>query len=64
MKKRLVALALVLGLMLSLAGPALAAGTEQDPLVSLSYLNGTFLEEISRRIEEKVEEMGLEGSFG
>ncbi len=42
MKKRIISLLLCLALMLPL-GSAYAAGSTQDPLISLSYINGTFV---------------------
>lgn len=56
MKKRVIALALALGLAAAAGGGALAAsGGQLSSLVSRSYLEGTFLSELAGRIEGWVE---------
>lgn len=47
---------LVLGLLLQMTviGAAGTAGTTQDPLVTLSYLNDTFLNTILQRVDQKI----------
>lgn len=52
MKKRLIALILVLTC--ALAGVAVAAGGSQDPLISLSYLNGTYWSELTVKVASAV----------
>jgi len=60
MKKRILALALALFL---LAGAGLAAGgTAGDPLVSLSYLTGTFLPALLGRADQQIQS-GSAGTF-
>lgn len=55
MKKRMIAAALALALLLS--GAALAAGgTQSDPLISLSYLNGAYWSALDTRVSGFVAE--------
>ena len=55
MKKRMTAAALVLAVLLS--GAALAAGgTQSDPLISLSYLNGTYWSALNAQVGSAVAE--------
>ena len=44
----------LLGLAICLPAAAAGAGTEDDPLVTLSYLNETFLAAVQKRIDEAV----------
>ena len=44
----------LLGLAICLPAAAAGAGTEGDPLVTLSYLNETFLAAVQKRIDEAV----------
>ena len=44
----------LLGLAVCLPAAAAGAGTEDDPLVTLSYLNETFLAAVQKRIDEAV----------
>ena len=52
MKKKILALALCCGVLGSLA---YAAADKSDPLASLSYLTGAFLEELEERIEARLD---------
>lgn len=47
---------LALGLLLNVTviGAAGTAGTDQDPLVTLSYLNGTFLDTLLQKVDQKI----------
>lgn len=50
---------ILLGLCAALTVSALAAGgagTDQDPLVTLSYLNETFMGDVLRRVDQKIAE--------
>lgn len=40
--------------LLSLTAAASSAGTEDDPLVTLSYLKETFLSDIMKKVDEKI----------
>ena len=51
---RKTALALLCGALLVTAGVAAGAGTDQDPLVTLSYLNETFMNDVLKRVDEKI----------
>ena len=51
------AAALVLSLLLTAtAALAAGAGSQEDPLVTLSYLNGTFLNTLLQRVDQKLAE--------
>ena len=50
---RLLAVAL-LGLAVSIPAAAAGAGTADDPLVTLSYLNETYLDAVQQRIDAAV----------
>lgn len=58
MKKRLIALGLIVALVLSLGGVAAASGgTAYDPLISVGYLEGEFFDEISVLLVERIQEL-------
>lgn len=58
MKKRLIAFGLVFAFVLSVGGVAAATGGAQsDPLISKSYLEGTFLSELNTKIDQWVQQM-------
>lgn len=46
--------AVMLSGLLSLTAAASSAGTEDDPLVTLSYLKETFLSDIMKKVDEKI----------
>lgn len=54
MKKK-IALLIPLCIVLAAAAWAMAAGDAGDPLVSLSYLNGTFTELVESRVDERLD---------
>ena len=66
----LVALSVLLNGTVTMAGAA--AGGSEDPLVTLSYLNDTFLGDILQRVDEKiaarnsqiVQQLGGQGTAG
>lgn len=49
---RLGAVALALGVAVSFYAVAVSAGTESDPLVTLSYLNGPFTEKVMSEVDK------------
>ena len=53
-KIALILTAVLLGLAVCLPAAAAGAGTADDPLVTLSYLNETFLAAVQKRIDEAV----------
>ena len=53
-KIALILTAVLLGLAVCLPAAAAGAGTADDPLVTLSYLNETFLTAVQKRIDEAV----------
>ena len=53
-KIALILTAVLLGLAVCLPAAAAGAGTSDDPLVTLSYLNETFLAAVQKRIDEAV----------
>ena len=55
---RLLTLLLLSGVLMTTASLAAEAGTAQDPLVTLSYLNDTFLNTIMQRVDQKIAEQG------
>ncbi len=65
MKKRVILFLLVAAAAIGLAYSTIAAsGTEDDPLISLSYLNKVFLPQISSMIDQKLEGGNSSGSSG
>lgn len=55
MKKKLVAMALVLGLLASVGGTlASTAGSQGDPIISLSYITGTYLPSLLSAAQDKI----------
>ncbi|MBQ6000837.1 MAG: hypothetical protein IJL15_04850 [Clostridia bacterium] len=65
MKKRVILFLLVAAAAIGLAYSTIAAsGTEDDPLISLSYLNKVFLPQISSMIDQKLEGGNSSGSPG
>ena len=46
--------ALVVGIVCLAGAAAAAGGSSQDPLVTLSYLNETFMDSIMERVDEKI----------
>jgi hypothetical protein len=65
MKKRVILFLLVAAAAIGLAYSTIAAsGTEDDPLISLSYLNKVFLPQISSMIDQKLEGGSSSGSPG
>lgn len=63
---RAVLLMLVCSLMTMTVSLAAEAGTSGDPLVTLSYLNGTFLDSLLTKVDQKIDQrnsqLGLSGS--
>ncbi len=55
---RMVALLSLSGLLMMTVSVAAEAGTDRDPLVTLSYLNETFLNSVMRRVDEKIAAQG------
>ena len=55
-KGRLLALLALAGVLSMTAALAADAGSDEDPLVTLSYLNETFLEEILQRVDQRIAE--------
>ncbi len=53
---RMLALLALSGILMTTATLAAEAGSSGDPLVTLSYLNGTFLESILQRVDQKIAE--------
>lgn len=51
---RMVSLLALSGVLMTTATLATEAGSTGDPLVSLSYLNDTFLNEIMQRVDQKI----------
>jgi len=63
MKKRLIALGLILALVLAFGGVAAATGgTEYDPLVSVGYLEGEFFDEVSATLLSRIQDL-MEGEL-
>lgn len=68
-KRRGARVGVLLGLCAALTVTALAAsnaGTERDPLVTLSYLNETFMGNVLQRVDQKIQERDrrLSGGIG
>lgn len=65
---RAVLLLLVCSLMTMTVSLAAEAGSSGDPLVTLSYLNGTFLDSLMAKVDQKISQrnsqLGLGGSSG
>ena len=60
---RLIALLALSGALMTTA--TLAAGSPEDPLVTLSYLNNTFLNTVLQRVDQKIAQYtGVPGSGG
>ena len=58
MKRRLIALGVILALVLSLGGVAAAAGgTSADPLISRDYLEGAFFSEVRNQLTEWIRQL-------
>ena len=55
MKKKLL-LCLTACLLLGSLVWSMAAADEDDPLASLSYLTGTFMEKVEEKVEDKLDE--------
>lgn len=53
---RAVLLMLVCSLMTMTVSLAAEAGTSGDPLVTLSYLNGTFLDSLLAKVDQKIDQ--------
>ena len=52
---RLLDVLLIITLLSAFVVIAVEPGTAEDPLVTLSYLNGVYTDQVSRRIEERLE---------
>ena len=51
---RLLALLLISGALSMTVSLAAEAGSDQDPLVTLSYLNETFMDQLMKKVDEKI----------
>lgn len=58
-KKGYIAAALIACAVLTVAAAALGAGTADDPLVTLSYINGTYRDEILRSLMDSIDDKFL-----
>ena len=56
---RAVVLVLLSGILTTSVSLAAEAGSSEDPLVTLSYLNGTFLDSILERVDEKIAQRNI-----
>ena len=61
---RAVVLVLLSGILTTSVSLAAEAGSSEDPLVTLSYLNGTFLDSILERVAEKIAQRNRQGQAG
>ena len=63
---RMMVLLVISGVMSMTVSLAAEAGTSGDPLVTLSYLNGTFLDNLLAKVDQKIDQrnsqLGLSGS--
>ena len=59
---RAVVLVLLSGILTTSVSLAAEAGSSEDPLVTLSYLNGTFLDSILERVDEKIAQRNSQSS--
>ena len=59
---RAVVLVLRSGILTTSVSLAAEAGSSEDPLVTLSYLNGTFLDSILERVDEKIAQRNSQSS--
>ena len=59
---RAVVLVLLSGILTTSVSLAAEAGSSDDPLVTLSYLNGTFLDSILERVDEKIAQRNNQSS--
>ena len=61
---RAVVLVLFCGIMTTSVSLAAEAGSSDDPLVTLSYLNETFMDSIMSRVDEKIAQRNSQGQAG
>ena len=61
---RAVVLVLFCGIMTTSVSLAAEAGSSGDPLVTLSYLNETFMDSIMSRVDEKIAQRNSQGQAG
>ena len=61
---RAVVLVLLSGILTTSVSLAAEAGSSDDPLVTLSYLNETFMDSIMSRVDEKIAQRNSQGQAG